>query len=179
MKLKSRQEWLILGAIALIALWTLDKIVFTPLANLWKNRSKAVVELRGKVDNGGQLIRREQQLRRSWDEMRTNTLPNNSSRSEQRVLAAFNRWAQESRATITSINPQWKHDSDDYMTLQCRVEAEGTMNAVSRFLYDIERDPMALRLEIVEVSSRDAEGQRLALGLQVSGLVLTPREKRP
>jgi hypothetical protein len=53
------------------------------------------------------------------------------------------------------------------------------MGAVSRFLYDVEKDPMALRLEIVEVSSRDAEGQQLALGLQVSGLVLTPQEKRP
>src|ERR1044071_6187060 len=100
-------------------------------------------------------------------EMRTNTLPNNPSRSEQQVLAAFNRWSQESRASITSINPQWKKDSTNYMTLQCRVEATGNINALSRFLYDIERDPMALRLEIVELSSHDTEGQVLALGLQV------------
>ena len=32
---------------------------------------------------------------------------------------------------------------------------------------------------IVELSARDTEGQQLALGLQVSGLVLTPQEKRP
>ncbi len=74
---------------------------------------------------------------------------------------------------------QMKHDTDEYTTLQCRVEASGSLNALSRFLYDIEKDPSALRLEIVELSSRDNEGQQLALGLQISGLVLTPQERRP
>jgi hypothetical protein len=36
---------------------------------------------------------------------------------------------------------------------------------------------MALKLESVEVSSRDNEGVQLALGVQISGLVLTPNEK--
>ena len=80
--------------------------------------------------------------------------------------------------SITSINPQWKHDTDEYTTLQCRVEAAGSLPALSRFLFDIEKDPLPLRLEIVELSSRDSEGQQLALGLQVSGLVLTPQERR-
>jgi hypothetical protein len=37
---------------------------------------------------------------------------------------------------------------------------------------------MALKLESIEISSRDNDGQQLALGLQVSGLVLTPPEQR-
>ena len=122
---------------------------------------------------------RENNLRNRWEQMRTNTLPNNPSMAEQQVLRAFDRWSQDSRISITSISPQWKHDADEYMTLQCRVEAAGTLNTLSRFLYDVEKDPMALKLEIVELSARDAEGQQLALGLQVSGLVLTPQEKRP
>jgi len=50
------------------------------------------------------------------------------------------------------------------------------LNTVSRFLYDLEKDPMALKLQSVEVSARDTEGQQLALALQVSALVLTPHE---
>jgi len=41
-----------------------------------------------------------------------------------------------------------------------------------RFLYSIERSPMALKLELVELGARDKEGQQLSLGLQFSGLVL-------
>jgi len=64
------------------------------------------------------------------------------------------------------------------MTLQCRVEASGNLNTVTRFLYEIEKDPMALRMDAVEISARDNEGQQINLGLQVSGLVLTAQESR-
>jgi len=178
-KIKNRQQLLIIGVIAVAALFAGDKLILTPLGNLWTARSKQIAELKKKVESGAQLIQREQSLHNHWNQMRTNTLPVNPSRAEQQLLRAFDRWSQDSKISITSLSPQWKHDSDDFMTLQCRVEAAGNMSAVSRFLYDVEKDPMALRLEIVEVSSRDAEGQQLALGLQVSGLVLTPQEKRP
>lgn len=179
MKIKNRQQLLIIGVIAVAAIFAGDKVILTPLGNLWTARSKQIAELKKKVESGAQLIQREQSLHNHWNQMRTNTLPVNPSRAEQQLLRAFDRWSQDSKISITSLSPQWKHDSDDYMTLQCRVEAAGNMGAVSRFLYDVEKDPMALRLEIVEISSRDAEGQQLALGLQVSGLVLTPQEKRP
>jgi len=179
MKIRNRQQILLLAVIVMVSLFAGDKLLLTPLGNLWTARSKAIAELKKRVESGGQMIQREKNLRTRWDQMRTNTLPGNASQAEQQLLRAFDRWSQDSRISITSLNPQWKHDADDYMTLQCRVEASGNMNAVSRFLYDVEKDPMALRLEIVEVSSRDAEGQQLALGLQVSGLVLTPQQKRP
>jgi hypothetical protein len=73
---------------------------------------------------------------------------------------------------ISAITPQWKHDSDDYMTYECRVDAAGDLEKLSRFLYSVERDPMALKLELVELGARDKEGQQLSLALQLSGLVL-------
>jgi hypothetical protein len=178
-KIKNRQQILTALAVAAVALFAGDKLILTPLGNFWTARSKQIVELRKKVEDGTQLVRREQNLRGRWNQMRTNTLPNNASISEQQVLRALDRWSQDSRISITSLSPQWKHDADDYMTLQCRVEAAGNLGSVTRFLYDIEKDPMALRLELVEISSKDSEGQQLALGLQLSGLVLTPQEKRP
>ena len=110
--------------------------------------------------------------------MRANTLPNNPSLAEQQLLKAFDAWSQESRVSITGITPQWKHDADEYMTLECRVDASGDLATLSRFLYDIEKDPMALKLESVELSARDNAGQELAMGLRVSGLVLTPGGQR-
>jgi len=178
-KTKNRQQLLIVGVIIVVALFAGDKLLITPMSKVWTTRSKNIAELKKRVDSGRQLMQREKNLRSRWDQMRTNTLPNNPSRAEQQLLRAFDRWSQDSRISITSLSPQWKHDADDYMTLQCRVEAAGNLNAVSRFLYDVEKDPMALRLEMMEISSRDAEGQQLALGLQVSGLVLTPEQKRP
>lgn len=176
--LKNRQHLLGLVAGAVIALFAADKLVLTPLAKSWKARSEQITKLRTQLAEAQALVRREPVLRERWAEMRRNTFPNNASQAEQQVLKAFDSWARQSQASLLSISPQWKHDTDDYMTLECRVEAAGNLGTISRFLYELEKDPMALRLQAVEVSSRDNDGQQLALGLQVSGLVLTPQPER-
>jgi hypothetical protein len=57
------------------------------------------------------------------------------------------------------------------------VEASGNLGTLSQFLYDIEKDPMALKLESVELSAHDTGGQQLTLGLQLSGLVLNSQKR--
>ena len=118
-----------------------------------------------------------QTIRSRWQQMTNNALPNSTSAAEQKLFQAIDGWAQDSGVVISAITPQWKHDSDDYMTLECRVDAAGDLGKLSRFLYSVERDPMALRLELVELSSRDKDGQQLSLGLQLSGLVLTSQKR--
>jgi Tfp pilus assembly protein PilO len=177
MKLKNRQQLLTFAAVALVAFFAADKLLFTPLSAAWSNRSKRIADLRKKVDDGKALAKRESSLRGRWDTMWKNTLPNNESAAEQQVLQALDRWARDSSLTITSFGQQWKRDNDDYMTLLCRVEASGSLERIRRFLYDLEKDPMALKLENLEISSRDTEGQQLSVGLQISGLVLAAPQK--
>jgi Tfp pilus assembly protein PilO len=177
-RIKNRQQMLAIAAGAVVALFIADKVLIEPLIGSWKNRTEAIAKLRKKVDDGRSLIRREQSLRSRWEQMRTNTLPNNQSAAEQQVLKAFDRWCQDSRITPASISSQWKHDADNYMTIEYRVEATGNLPTVARFLHDVEKDPMALKLQNVEISSHDNNGQQLTLGMQISGLVLTSPEQR-
>ncbi len=96
------------------------------------------------------------------------------------MLKGVERWSGASRVTILSLSPQWKQEAEDRVTLECRLEASGDLGAVSRFLYEVETDPMALRVQSVEITARDNEGRQMALGLQLSGLVSMPEtERRP
>ena len=174
MKIENRQQLLMVAAIGVVVLFITDRLVFTPLVNLWKDSSTKIADLRKQVESGTSLVQREPTIRRRWQEMQKNTLPENTSLAEQQILRAFDSWSRSSRVTIMAITPQWKHDSDDYMTLECRVDASGDLETLSRFLYDIEKDPMALKLQSLELSSHSDNGQQLTLALQVSGLVLTP-----
>jgi hypothetical protein len=173
-QIKNRQQLLMIGAIAAIALFAGDQLVLSPLTKAWSARAKRITELRQQISRGKMLVQREQNLRSRWEQMSRNALPNNTSAAEQQVVNAIDLWAQNSGVTISAITPQWKHDSDDYMTYECRVDAAGDLGKLSRFLYSVERDPMALKLELVELGARDKEGQQLSLGLQLSGLVLNP-----
>jgi len=176
-EIKNRQQLLIIVTLGIVALFAADNIILTPLGGLWSARSKEIAQLRTKVTDANALAKRETTLRARWDEMRRNTLPDNPSLAQEQILQAFDRCARESGVTITSINPQ-RHDGDDYSTLQCRVEASGNLNRLAQFLYTMEKDPMALRFENIEISAHDAEGQVLSIGLQVSGLILPPQLKK-
>jgi len=177
MEIKNRQQFLVVLTIGVAALFVCDRLVFEPLAKWWKVRATTVAGLRQQVNNGRQLLRREQVIRSQWDQMRTNTLPADTSAAEQQVLKAFDNWSRATGAEISSIMPQWKNDSTNYMTLNCRVEASGSLGTLSQFLYNVEKGPAALKLDSVELGAHDSAGQQLTLGLQISGLVLIPQTK--
>ncbi len=175
MKTDNRQKILMITAAVLIGLFVGDKLVYSPLVRFWQSRQQEITSLRTKVKEGSALVARESVIRDRWDNMRTNTLPNNPSLAQEQVLKAFQDWAQESGVSLNAIMPQWKSDSEEYRTLVCRVDASGTLWMLSRFVYDLEKGPLGLKLDAVDFSSRDATGKQLSLGLQISGLVLTPK----
>ena len=181
MQIKNRQQLLIMVTIAAVSLFAADRLVLSPLLKAWSMRATRIADLHKNIDRANAMMQREQlpnqSIRSRWEQMSRNTLTNNNSAAEQRVFKAVDLWAQNSGVAISAITPQWKHDSDDYMTFECRVDAAGDLGKLSRFLYSVERDPMALKLELVELGARDKEGRQLALGLQLSGLVLTSQKQ--
>jgi len=176
MNLDNRQRFLTYLAATAIALWAVDTLVVAPLTRAWKERSERITQLRTQVNQGQALIGRRDSIRSRWDSMRTNTLPKEVSTAENQVLQAFYRWSSESGITISSVKPQWKNSGEDYATFECRVDASGPLSTVTKFIYDVERDPLALKVESIELSAKDNEGQQIVLGLLVSGLQLNLAE---
>ncbi|HTG43379.1 MAG TPA: hypothetical protein VK633_02485, partial [Verrucomicrobiae bacterium] len=171
MNINNRQQLLAILAVTAIVLLVGDRLVLTPLTHAWKDRTDRIVSLKKSIAQGELLLDRDHRIRDQWNSMRTNTLPVNLSAAENEVLKAFNRWSEESRISISSIKPQWKRNSEDYMLLECRADTFGTIDSLSRFLYEIEKDTLALRVESLEISARDNSGQQLGMAVQVSGLL--------
>ena len=178
MKIQNRQQFLVVLTIAAAALFVGVNFIITPLGGWWSSRQKQLKELRVKVTEGQQLIKREESIRRRWEEMQANALPANTSLAESQLLKAVDEWSRNSGAEVTSLMPQWKSDSTNYLTLACRVETAGDLGALSRFLYDLEKGPQALRLDAIELGARDKEGRQLTLGVEINGLALITQEKK-
>jgi hypothetical protein len=175
----NRQRLLAIVAGAGVALLILDRVVLTPLTNMWQAHAAEIVKLQKSVTDGRSLMARGPQLERSWSEMQAAALPKDPSQAEQDVIAAFDRWSRANNVELGSIRPQWKRGATDrYSLLECRIDASGSLATLSRFLYELERSPLALRVDSVEVMSRDDYGNRLTLGLVVSGLRLSPLERK-
>jgi len=171
-QIKDRQKMLVIVTIVAVSLFAVDHLVRAPLVSAWNARATQLTDLRNKVARGRMLIQREAGLRNHWEDMQRKALTNNMSTAEQQVFRAIDSWAQDTGVIVNAVTPQWKHDSDDYITYECRVDAAGDISKLSRFLYRAEREPMALKIEAVELSARDKDGQQLSLALQLNGLVL-------
>lgn len=174
MNLNKRQQLLAIFAIVAVGLFIADKLVFTPLTRSWKARSEHITKLKEQVRDGAETLKRERALREQWVNMSTNTLPSAKPEAESQMLKAFERWSQVGGVSVSSIRPQWKEAEDDYKTLECRADVAGNLAAISRFLFQIERDPLGVKVDSMELTARDNDGSQLALVLQVSGLLLNP-----
>ncbi|MEO6246006.1 MAG: hypothetical protein ABIQ12_11295 [Opitutaceae bacterium] len=177
--LPNRQRGLVIGAGVMVALFVLNSVLFEPLYKTYKAHSAEIAKLKSDVARGRNAIARANQTEKTWADMRANALPKDASQAEQDVISSFDRWGRANNIELSSIRPQWKRGAKDtYSLLETRVDATGTIPTLSRFIYELEHSPLALRVDSVEMTSRDDYGQKLTLGLIVSGLRLSPLERK-
>jgi hypothetical protein len=177
MNIDNRQKLLTMVALSAVVILAGDRLVFSPLIRLWKARANQIAELVKDLNQAELLLEREKAIRERWEQMRRQTLPANPSVAENQVLKAVDRWAQESRIGFSSLKPQWRQSGEDYLTLECRADAQGDLRVVTRFLYELERDPLPLKVEDVDISTRDPQGQQLSLGVRFTALLLQGETK--
>jgi len=177
MTINRRDKMLMIIAGAVIAMLACDHLVVGPLWRTWKARAERIADLRRQVDNGTQRLPSEKISREMWAKMRTHTLPADVSVAENQVLKSVDQWARDSRISFTSIKPQWKQVNDEYTTLECRADAFGNLQTMAQFVYDLEVDPLPLKIEELSIMARDTEGQQLSLAVRFSGLQLAATTK--
>ncbi|MDB6055176.1 MAG: hypothetical protein JWN25_2699 [Verrucomicrobiales bacterium] len=173
----NRKQILIIVAIVVVGLWVADKVIFTPLTNLWKTRAEDVTNLRKKITQNKGKLQLATVMDNRWEAMKKQTLPKTTSEAEGLLLNSMDKWSQETRVSVSNIKPNWKHGAtEDYSVLECRVDALGTMDAIARFINQIEHSQMALKVESLELTTHDNNGQQMTLALMISGLRLAQME---
>jgi hypothetical protein len=177
MNLNKRQQLLAIAAVVMVGFFLADKLIFTPLTHSWDERSKRIAKLKELARDGAETLKRERALCEQWDTMRTNTLAGAKPEAESQMLKAFERWSQAGGVSVSSIRPQWKEAEEDYKTLECRADVAGSLQAITRFLFQIERDPLGVKVDSLELTARNSEGSQLAMVIQVSGLLLNPSKQ--
>ena len=179
LNIPDRQRTLVTITGVALGLLILEYWVRVPLTNLWQSHAAEIAKLQKNVAAGKYTIARAAQIERRWADMQTNALPKDPAQAEQDVISAFDRWGRANNIELSSIRPQWKRGGTDRSSLlECRVDATGTIPTLSRFIYELERSPLALRVDSIEMTSRDDSGSKLTLGLIVSGLRLSPLERK-
>lgn len=180
MKSLPRQRLLLLASGVLVGLLALDRLVVGPGLAHWRARTTEIAALERTLAAGRGLVESRERTEAAWRRLREGALPGDPSLAEQRLLAALETGARAEGVELTGLRPRWrKGGSSEASFLECRLDASGSFPALVRLLGELEKSPLALRVESIELSARDEGGQRLALALTVTGLRLAPLEVRP
>ncbi len=169
---------LLIGAVAAIVLALGDFMVLTPLANAWKARSQRIATLRAKVDKGQFTLDRETSTRARWEKYKRRGLSADRAGSESEVLKMVSDWSARSRFNVSSIRPSWRDDEKDHVRLLCRVAGDGSVESIARFLFQLDAEETAIRVESLELTARDKEGRKLGVDLEFSALQIL-EDKEP
>jgi len=172
MEIKNRERLLLIVTGCCLALLILNWLVLTPLTASWHHRSERIASLRKSLADGALLLRRQDSIRARWARMSANALSSTPTVAERQLFDAFDRWVRQSQVTEGFFLPQLKPTEDNYSTMQCHAEVTGSYSTVIRFLFELEKDPIGLQLQDVDLTARDDTGQQISLGLELSGLLL-------
>jgi Tfp pilus assembly protein PilO len=165
-----RLLYLKIAAFGLVGFLLLDWVVISPAMASWSEQSTRIDALRQKVQRGQQLIDREDVIRRKWAQMVQANLPTEVSAAENEALQAIGRWARVSGITFASLTPRWQEHDEGYETYECRATATGTQASLSRFVYELETDPIPVNLEEYEITTRDDHGAVLTMTARMTFL---------
>ena len=167
---KNRETLLKIGVGVVVGLFALDRMVLGPFIASWKAQGERLAAVRQKVERGRQLVAREKSIRERWNEMKRTDLPDDDSVAENEVFKSIARWASASRVGFTNLAPHRGNHDGSYDTFEWRASAVGDQAALGRLIYEIESDPLPVRVEECEMTARDAKGQQLALSVRFSAV---------
>jgi len=178
MAFNRRERMLVILVVACVVLLGGDRLVLSPSLQVWKARTLRIAELESSLEKGKMLTGREKDLETRWREMRGRSLPATPPEAEPLVFRSVDTWSQESGLGVTSLKPRWtQEEKNSSRKVEFRLSGTGSLRSAARFIYELEGASLPLKVESVEIASRDDQGRVLTLEMVFTGLVLGKEEK--
>jgi len=177
-----RERDLLTVAVIAVTIVVGKLLVFDPLLTSWGNYNKEITRLNDEIKNGNELIRpnpdkpgaatREESYKKTWAKYLVHNLNSTNTDAEKKVWRAIENWRSVSRISLTSVKPEWQNHDDRYRTYDVRLVAEGTMQEAVEFVHAIESDELPLKIEQLELASREKTGKLINVSVHFTGLQL-------
>ena len=177
MGFRQREKILIIAALVCMGIFLGDRLVLTPLGRIWSRRSARIGELKKSVEKGGLLVERRADVEKRWKEITDAGLPDDPSIVEERILTRVHEWESQSGLNLTSLRPRWREPDLESKKLELRLTGSGSLESITRFLFEVEADPLPLRVEDLGLTARDKRGAILEFNLKFSSLILKEKSQ--
>ena len=183
----NRQSKLLILALLFLGAYLGDRLIVTPQLAAWDERAGRITNIERDLDKGRALLDRREQLEERWNEIKSRALPANQSRAENLVFDSIDDWARDAGLDAVSIKPRPVNiefedvtsagEDEEYPGLEFNAAWNGSLDDIAYFIWLMETDPLALRIDEIEITPRDQSMSNITVNIRFDGLMIAPDEE--
>ncbi len=183
----NRQSKLLILAVLVLAALAGDRLILTPQLKAWDERTERIAQLELDLVKGQTLLERREQLEERWEDFQSRALPIAQPSAEDLIFDSVEDWARDAGLDEVSIKPRpVKIEFEDvksfgeeevYPGLEFNASWTGSLDDIAYFLWLMESDPLALRVDEVEITPRDKSMSNITVNIRFDGLMIAPDEE--
>lgn len=175
----SRREKLIaIAALGVVALFGLDRWLITPMLDRRDALLAEEMRLITEAQHANRLLSEKRRAMRRWEDLTREHLLADASQAESAILHAVRDWSRQAGLSLTSVQPDRTGGGEGEYVIALAASANGDMQAVARFLFQLEQADLPVRVERMRLSAA-GEGGRLNLDVRLSTIYQPPATTKP
>lgn len=178
MVLSKRERMILIVAIIAVVMLIGDKFIVGPIIERREATKTQKLELEAELENAQLLFSRRKLMERKWKMLLSDGLRNDAE-AESKIARALDEWSNQAMLTLSSVKPERVASDKGLKEMTFVVAGTGTLEAVSRFLWQIETASMPIKVMDLQLGSTNETGQSMSLQLRLSALCLGSQEKQP
>lgn len=178
MVLSKRERIILFVAIVAVVMLVADKFVVEPIGTRREETKMRKLELQAELENAQVLFSRRKLMERKWKTLLSDGLRNDAE-AESKIARALDGWSKDAMLTLSSVKPERVASDKGLKEMTFVVAGTGTLEAVSRFLWQIETASMPIKVMDMQVGSSNETGQSMSLQLRLSALCLSSQQQSP
>ena len=170
MSLNKREKTIAIVTGAVLGLLALDYLVITPFLD---SREQLVTQreiLERDLESAQQTILISRTARRRWGQFKTAGLQTDASATENNLLNEIRQWSQAAKLSLIALRPDRASSENDLQEMTFQVSAQGTMEAISAFVYHAETTQLPVRIREIQIVTRAEAKNDLSMQMRISTL---------
>lgn len=176
MVLSKRERIILIAAIAAVVMLVADKFVVGPISERREATKTQKLELQTQLENAQILFSRRKLMERKWKTLLSDGLQNDAE-AESKIARALDEWSKKTMLTLNSVKPERVASDKGLKEMTFVVAGMGTLESVSRFLWQIETTPIPIKVMDMQVGSTNETGQNMSMQLRLSALCLGAQQQ--
>ena len=170
MNLSKREKTILIATLSVVGLLLADRVVISPALAYRDALATQVDTLNNDLARDMRLLRQGKQQQKRWKQMMAIGMPNSASEAESQTLEAINKWAGNAKLGLVSVKPEYRRSDETLVPVVFRVSANGSMNAIAKFIYEVETADIPVCVDGLQINTRDKNKDDLSLQMGISAL---------